>query len=41
MRGPLVLEVYSHDAASFPVPVASLTLYISWPVRYAVLVIAH
>ncbi len=26
MRGPLVLEVYFHDAASYPVPVASLTL---------------
>lgn len=29
MRGPLVLEVYSHDVASFPVPAVSLTLYTS------------
>ena len=29
MRGPLVLKVYSHDVASFPVPAVSLTLYTS------------
>lgn len=29
MRGPLVLEVYPHDVASFPEPAVSLILYIS------------
>jgi hypothetical protein len=41
MRGPLVLEVYSHEATSFPVPAVSLTLYTSLLVHSAVLEIAQ
>jgi len=40
-RSLLVLGVYPHDESSFPVPVASLTLYTSLPVHSAVLEIVR